>query len=88
MKLELPDDHPIAKAIREATRWKSTVRLQLSLNALQDDGSVARILAFDIDQWSKTRKVEERFECELTDVEVRNAEIEAMMTWPTMDDQP
>lgn len=82
MKLELPDDHPIAQAIKEATGpgWENTYRLVLSLDAIDHNHNVRRIFSLDVDQWSKTRKVQTSFECELTDPEERQREIKAMMT--------
>lgn len=87
MKLELPEDHPIAQAIREATGpgWQNTNRLLLSLDALQRDGSVARIFTLEIDSWSKTRETKEYFECALTDPEERAMHIRALSSWPVID---
>src|SRR5258708_35236316 len=87
MKLELPDDHPIAEAIRNATgtTWQNASRLILSLDALRRDGSVDRIFALEIDTWPLTRGARTTLECDLTDPTIRNEQIKAMLTWPTLD---
>jgi len=82
VKIELPDDHPIAKKIREVTQGNWGDRLFLSLDQLTRNGTAVRLLSYEVDQWSLTRHIEERFEVEFTDPEVRNRQLKAMLEWP------
>lgn len=81
MKLDLPDDHPIAKAIREITRqgWPSG-NLMLSLDHFSRDGHT-RIFTLEIDSWSLIQP-RTRFELELTDHAERVRELERLTEWP------
>jgi hypothetical protein len=81
VKLDLPDDHPIAKAIRDLTHsgWPPG-QLILSLDHFSHAGH-KRIFALDIDAWTATTNTEQRFELELTDHAERVRELEAMLKW-------
>jgi hypothetical protein len=80
MKIELPQDHPIAKAIQDATgpNW-SGGHLFLSLDHLTPDGTAIRLLSYDIDTWSKITKHTEHFEFSGTDPAER---AQALAKWP------
>lgn len=86
MRLDLPDDHPIAEAIRDATGpgWKQGGRLFLSLDHLTAHGELERVTQLEIDQWTTTRHTEIKFECELTDPEVRTRQLTALLAWPEL----
>jgi len=76
MKIELPDNHPIAEAIREATKQDWRGHYFLSLDHLTPNGTVIRMLSYRIDTWSKIKTV--HFEFNGTDV--------ALGQWPVMPD--
>lgn len=81
MKIELPDDHPIAQVIRDVTAQGWPGQLMLSLDHCSRDG-IKRIFALEIDSWS-TVQTPTRFEIDLTDHTQRVRELEAMTTWPS-----
>lgn len=87
MKLELPDDHPIAEAIREATKNAFQDHLFLSLDVMGRNGH-RRLFSLQIDSWTLTTNTEKRFELDLTDHLARTAEIEAMTRWPDLPRSP
>lgn len=84
MKLDLPDDHPIAKAIRDLTDQGllNCGRLVLSLDHFGPTGH-QRIFSFDVDGWTATEKTDRRFELDLTDAAQRDAELQRLTRWPT-----
>lgn len=85
MKLDLPYDHPLAEAIREATAAdpdRSARRLILSLDVLDYRGELKRMFHSEIDQWSTTRTVTEQFECSLIDPLEYTRAIKRLLAWP------
>jgi hypothetical protein len=85
MKLDLPDDHPIAKVIRDLTDQGllGNGRLILSLEYFGKTGH-QRIFGLDVDGWTATEKKDRRFELDLTDAFQRDAEIRRLTQWPEM----
>jgi len=82
MKIEIPDNHPIAEAIRDATQegWRS--HLFLSLDRLTANGTAVRLLSYRIDTWSKVTTT--HFEFNGTDVDAERREIESLTQWRPM----
>jgi hypothetical protein len=85
VKLDLPDDHPIAKTIRDLTNQGllGNGRLMLSLDHFGRMGH-QRIFSLDDDGWTATEKKSQRFELDLTDAFQRDAEIQRLTQWPEM----
>lgn len=83
MKLDLPDDHPIAVAIHDATRQLRPGRMILSLDHFSHDGH-QRLFSLDIDAWTICKSVEKHLELTLTDASERDKPIKALTTWPEM----
>ena len=81
VKIELPDNHPLAEAIREATgeNWKGG-QLFLSLDHLTPNGTAIRLLSYQIDAWSKITRHTEHFEFTGTDFDAERQQLE----WPVM----
>jgi hypothetical protein len=80
VKLDLPDNHPIAEVIRNMTEQGWPGQLMLSLDHFSRDG-VKRIFALEIDSWSLIQPAT-RFELELTDHAERVRELERLTNWP------
>ena len=81
VKIELPDNHPLAEAIREATQkgWRS--HLFLSLDRLTANGTAIRLLSYRIDTWSKVTTT--HFEFNGTD---ERRQTESLHQWPVIPD--
>jgi len=84
VKIELPDNHPIAEAIRKATNEDWRGHLFLSLDHLTPNGTAVRLLSYRIDTYSKIKTV--HFEFNGTDVDAERQYIESLGHWPVMPD--
>lgn len=79
MKLGIPNNHPIAEAIREAAKdWSG--QLTLSLDHFDRSG-VSRIFTLCIDSYATSPTL---MELELTNLVERIQQIEAMTKWPDL----
>jgi hypothetical protein len=80
MKLELPDNHPLAKAIRDNITEEHG-RLLLSLDHFGPSG-FKRIFVMAIDEFTVTETRTKSFECRLTDLGDERRQLEGLIQWP------
>lgn len=90
MKIDLPENHPLAELIRDASEqgYSNGDRIFLSLTTLHPNGESSLLAVLEIDQWSKIRNMTTTMELGLTDVASRQAEIETLTNWPTLPEGP